>query len=117
MAATATRWPDHECWQHGGRMRPELTTEALYERELSATIKAALRHPEPYKLGDENCPGCRAEKALDALTQALEDACEVAVWLSALVNPDGEEWDHWANYARPKLWKALDARQQEAVDG
>lgn len=45
----------------------------------------------------------RAERA----EQALKDACDVAVWLSALVPHEGEAWDTWERQMRPKLHAVL----------
>jgi hypothetical protein len=47
------------------------------------------------------------------LEKALSDACDVAIWLSALVgNPDGAKDERaiktWQESMRPKLFSALD---------
>lgn len=55
------------------------------------------------------------EEEQKVLREALEDACEVASWLSALLrHPDGasdslvwETWEAWENIMRPKLYAAL----------
>lgn len=46
------------------------------------------------------------------LEKALEDACDVAIWLSGLecLRTNGEAWRTWEDSMRPKLFGALDAR-------
>jgi chromosome segregation ATPase len=41
------------------------------------------------------------------LREALDGACDVAVWLSALVPHDGEAWETWEKQMRPELFGAL----------
>lgn len=45
--------------------------------------------------------------SVEALRNALEDALDVGIWLSAFVPSSGEGWDTWANKMRPKLNAAL----------
>jgi hypothetical protein len=74
---------------------------------MSATMSEQHPHePEipPALDGEGRCLVCR-------LFVALEDACDVAVWMSGspTFGPDGEGHEAWVSEMRPKLFKALDA--------
>ncbi len=57
-----------------------------------------------------------AEARLRQTEQALRDACDVAIWLSALVPQEGEAWDTWENVMRPKLYEAMAALDARLAD-
>lgn len=45
------------------------------------------------------------------LEKALDDACDVAIWLSGLdCLRESEGWHTWESSMRPKLFAALDTR-------
>lgn len=39
--------------------------------------------------------------------KALDDACDVAIWLSGFVPPEGDAWKTWETSMRPKLFAAM----------
>ena len=54
----------------------------------------------------------KEETRIRDLEKALDDACDVAIWLSGLdcLRTNGEAWRTWEDSMRPKLFAALDAR-------
>lgn len=48
-------------------------------------------------------------QACSKLRAALNDACDVAIWMSgsSSFSPEGEAGETWANIMRPKLYAAM----------